>query len=76
MLQEQPGPWEPDREDLELAETAACPQAGFLTGSIVSQRGCGAQVAALPILGLLLPGYFESWSSLAFCRILLTSVMG
>lgn len=65
-----------DHESWPSSGTAACPQAGFLTGSFVSQQGCGAQVAALPILGLLLPGYFESWSSLAFCRILLTSVMG
>lgn len=61
---------------LELAKTAACPQAGFLTGSLVSQKpGCKAQAAALPNLGSL-SDYFESWSSLAFCRIWQTSVMG
>lgn len=34
------------------------------------------RLAVLPNLGLLLPGYFESCSSLAFCRIWQTSVMG
>lgn len=33
-------------------------------------------VSSLPNLGLLPTGYFESWSSLAFCRIWQTSVMG
>lgn len=33
-------------------------------------------VASLPNLDLVPPGYFESWSSLAFCRIWQTSVMG
>lgn len=59
-----------------LGRPGAGPQAGSLTGSFVSQNeGCRAQVNVL-VLGLLLPGYFESWSSLAFCRIRQTSVMG
>lgn len=33
-------------------------------------------VSSLPNLDLVPPGYFESWSSLAFCRIWQTSVMG
>lgn len=43
VLPEQPGPWEPGWEDLELAETAAFPQAGLLTGSSVSQQGYGGR---------------------------------
>lgn len=38
--------------------------------------GARAQGPSLPNLGLSLPGYLESWSSLAFCRIWQTSVMG
>lgn len=33
-------------------------------------------VSSLPNQDLVPPGYFESWSSLAFCRIWQTSVMG
>lgn len=33
-------------------------------------------VSSLPNLGLPPGGYLESWSSLAFCRIWQTSVMG
>lgn len=60
-----------------LGRPGAGPQAGSLTGSFVSpNQGCRAQVNVFPVLGLLLPGYFESWSSLAFCKILQTSEMG
>lgn len=78
VLQEQPGPCTQAGQTRSWpSETAACPQAGSLTGSFVSQNeGCRAQVNVLLVLGLLLPGYFESWSSLAFCKILQTSEMG
>lgn len=59
---------------LELARSVACPHC-FPTDSSVSHKP-DVQVAALPTLGLLPLGYFESWSSLAFCRIWQTSVLG
>lgn len=62
------------RSSLELARSVACPHC-FPTDSSVSHKP-DVQVAALPTLGLLPPGYFESWSSLAFCRIWQTSVLG
>lgn len=45
----------------------------LLCGPEARARG---SVSSLPNLDLVPPGYFESWSSLAFCRIWQTSVMG
>lgn len=42
----------------------------------VPEARAQGSVASLPNPGLLPPGYCESWSSLAFCRIWQTSVMG
>lgn len=58
------------------ANPAVSPQAGFLQVSVcpVSQ-GTGSGGFS-PEHGPLAAGYFESWSSLAFCRIWQTSVMG
>lgn len=48
-----------------------CDPTGFC---VPEARTQGPVVASLP--GPLRPGYLESWSSLAFCRIWQTSVMG
>lgn len=48
-----------------IPEALVCPRS----------QGTGVSVFS-PKLGLLPAGYFESWSSLAFCRIWHTSVMG
>lgn len=42
----------------------------------VPEARAPGSVASLPNLDLVPPGYLESWSSLAFCRIWQTSVMG
>lgn len=70
-------PWEWPRGTEPSEKAWSFPSGRDPTGVSVFQKpGHGPVVASLPNLGLLLPGYFESWSSLAFCRIWQTSVMG
>lgn len=58
---------------VRAGQKTCCFPSGRCTSQEPEDRG---HVAVLPNLGLLLSGYFESWSSLAFCRIWQTSVMG
>lgn len=69
--------WEWPRGTEPSEKAWSSPSGWDPTGVSVFQKpGHRLVVASLPNLGLLLPGYFESWSSLAFCRIWQTSVMG